>query len=132
MIDRLVDQAIASLLEQIPGLKVSVGMEDNYPVLETPYCVVYSNITRFTGRKPIYELITLIEYVTISGQDLAANVENILSQIDRLISPGADYSGTVTTTGLRSLLWESINRSQQEIGDRRRNTRELLVRATLA
>lgn len=132
MIDRLVDQAIASLLERIPGLNVLVGVEDNYPVLQTPYCVVYSNINRFSGRKPIYELTTMIEYVTISGQDLAANVENVLTQIDQLISPGADYSGTVTTTGLRSLLWEGINRSQQEVGDRRKNIRELLVRVTLA
>ena len=131
MIDRTVDKAIASFLGTIPGLSVVVGAEDNYPVLETPYLVIYSNINGFTGRIPIYELLTTIEYQSISGQDLVANVENIMSQVDALIGPGGDHSATpgVNTSGLSYLAWESISRGVQDVGDRRKNIRELLVRA---
>jgi hypothetical protein len=133
MIDHTVDQAIASLLATISGLKVVVGMADNYPVLETPYLAVYSQIQGFSGRIPIYELLTTIEYQTISGQDMVSDVENVMSQIDALIGPGGDRSATpgVNTAGLRYLAWESIDRGIQEPGDRRKNIRELLVRATM-
>ena len=134
MIDRTVDKAIASFLGTIPGVLVVVGAEDNYPPLQTPYLVVYSNIQGFSGRIPIYELLTTIEYQSISGQDLIANVENIMSQIDVLIGPGGNYSklAGVTTIGLTYLAWESISRGVQDVGDRRKNIRELLVKATLA
>jgi hypothetical protein len=134
MIDRTVDQAIASLLATIPGIKVVAGMEDNYPVLETPYLVVYSQIQSFSGRTPIYQLLTTIEYQTISGQDMVADVATVMSQVDALIGPGGDHSATpgVNTAGLRYLAWESIDRGLQDVGDRRKNIRELLVHATMA
>jgi hypothetical protein len=134
MIDRTVDQAIASLLATIPGLKVVVGMEDNYPALETPYLAVYSQIQGFSGRTPIYQLLTTIEYQTVSGQDMVANVETVMGQIDALIGPGGDRSTMpgINTAGLRFLAWESIDRGLQEPGDRRKNIRELLVHATMA
>jgi hypothetical protein len=133
MIDHTVDQAIASLLATIPGLVIVVGMEDNYPVLQTPYLVIYSQIQGFSGRAPIYRLLTTIEYQTISGQDMVANVENVMAQVDALIGPGGDHSATpgVNTVGLRYLAWESIDRGMQEVGDRRKNIRELLVHATM-
>jgi len=134
MIDHIVDLAIASLLATIPGLKVVVGMGDNYPILETPYLAVYSQIQGFSGRTPIYHLLTTIEYQTISGQDMVSDVETVMSQVDALIGPGGDHSATpgVSTVGLRYLGWESIDRGLQEPGDRRKNIRELLVRATMA
>jgi hypothetical protein len=132
-IDKLVDQAIANALAgSISGLKVLIGMQDMEPVLETPYCAVFSVLNRFTGRTPIYELMTTIEYVSISGQDTVAEVSSAMTSIDTLISTGADLSGFNFAPGLRYLAWESINRSQQEVGDRRKNIRELLVRATTA
>jgi hypothetical protein len=81
MIDRLVDQAIASLLGTISGLKVFVGAEDIEPPLQTPFCAVHSEV--------------------------------------------------ISAAGLKYLAWESINRSSQEYGDRRKNIREVLVRAQL-
>jgi hypothetical protein len=133
MIDHTVDQAIASLLATIPGLVVVVGAEDNYPVLQTPYLVVYSQIQGFSGRTPIYRLLTTIEYQTISGQDMVSDVENVMSQVDALIGPGGDHSATpgVNAAGLRYLSWESIDRGLQDVGDRRKNIRELLVYATM-
>ena len=132
-IDKLVDQALANMLAGlITGLKVLIGMQEIEPVLETPYCAVFSVLNRFTGRTPIYELMTTIEYVTISGQDTVANVAQIMAQIDTLLNTGHDLSDFGFAPGLNYLAWESINRSQQEVGDRRKNIRELLVRATTA
>jgi hypothetical protein len=132
-IDRTVDQAIASLLATVPGLVVVVGAEDNYPVLQTPYLVVYSQIQGFSGRVPIYRLLTTIEYQTISGQDMVTDVETVMGQIDVLIGPGGDHSSMpgVNAAGLRYLGWESIDRGLQDVGDRRKNIRELLLHATI-
>ena len=131
MIDRFVDKAIASLLETIQGLKVLVGAEDIEPALAVPFCVVYSDVAGMTGRKPIYHLVTRIEYNSVAGFDNMAQTEATMSAIDKLISPGGDYSSNpaVSAAGLVYLAWEAIGRSSQEFGDRRKNVRELLVKA---
>lgn len=131
MIERYIDTAIANLLRTISGLQVYEGLQDNEPPLETPYCAVFSNVTEVTGRLPVYSLLTVIEYVTVSGQDIAANVIGVMTQIDKLIGPGADYTGTVPTPGLNGCRWEAIGRSEQQVGDRRKVIRELAVKATL-
>ena len=133
MIDRLVDQAIASLLGTISGLKVFVGAEDIEPPLQTPFCAVHSEVTAMSGREPVYHLTSFIEYNSIAGQDEISTVDSTMAAIDSLIGPGGDYSGNpgISATGLKYLAWESINRSSQEYGDRRKNIREVLVRAQL-
>lgn len=134
MIDRFVDKAIASLLETIQGLKVFVGAEDIEPALAVPFCVVYSDVSGMSGRKPVYHLISRIEYNSIAGLDAIAQTETVMSAIDALISPGGDYSSNpaVSAAGLQYLAWESIGRSSQEFGDRRKNVRELEVKAQLS
>jgi hypothetical protein len=122
VIENLVDTAIASLFSTIAGLKVVVGIQDNEPALTTPYCAVYSTVQGFVGRNPIYELLTTIEYVSISGQDEAADVETVMSEIDTILS----------TSSLPTVLWESISRTQQDVGDRRRNVRELKTFASIS
>ena len=122
MIENLVDTAIAALLATISGLKVVAGLQDNEPNLTTPYCAVYSNVVGYVGRNPLYELTTVIEYVSISGQDEAASVEATMTAIDTILN----------TSSLPTVLWEAISRTQQEVGDRRRNIRELKVFAQLA
>lgn len=131
MIDRLVDKAIASLLGTISGLEVEIGAEDIEPALTTPFCVVHSEITGFSGRKPIYNLISHVEYNSIAGQDSMVQTDSMMTQIDGLMGPGGNYSSNpaVSAAGLSFLAWESINRSSQEYGDRRKNIRELLVKA---
>ena len=133
MIDRIVDQAVASLLKTIAGLTVFVGAEDIEPALAVPFCVVYSDVTAMNGRKAIYHLMTRIEYNSIAGLDPMAQTDPMLTQIDNLIGPGGDYSATpgVSTAGLSYLGWEAVGRTTQEWGDRRKNTRELLVKAVL-
>ena len=131
MIENAVDQAIVSLLKRVPGLVVLAGMQDNEPPLTTPYCAVYSNIQRFQGRIPVYELLTTIEYQSVSGQDPIVSVQNIMSQIDNLLSnQPSDLTGLVTAP-FAYLGWESIPRTQQEVGDRRKNVRELQVFAQM-
>ena len=134
MIDRFVDKAIASLLATIQGLKVLIGAEDIEPPLAVPFCVVYSDVEAMTGRKPIYHLLTRIEYNSIAGLDAMAQTEPAMTAIDNLISPGGDYSSNsaVSAAGLVYLAWEAIARSSQEFGDRRKNVRELLVQAQLS
>lgn len=134
MIDRIVDQAIVSLLETIQGLKVLVGAENIEPALQTPFCAVHSEITGMSGRKPIYSLTTRIEYNSIAGLDSMAQTDLVMNQIDSLIGPGGDYSATpgVSTAGLDFLGWEAVGRSSQEWGDRRKNIRELQVKAQLS
>jgi len=131
MIDRLVDQAIVSLLATISGLKVFAGAEDIDPALQTPFCAVHSEVTGMTGRKPIYNLVTRIEYNSIAGLDPMATTDPMMTQIDSLIGPGGNYSSTpgVSASGLVYLGWEAIGRSSQEWGDRRKNVRELAVKA---
>ena len=131
MIDRLVDKAIASLLGTIAGLKVLIGAEDIEPALTVPFCVVYSEITSMTGRKPIYAVLTRVEYNSVAGFDNMAQTEADMTAIDGLISPGGDYSSNpaVSAAGLVYLAWEAIARTTQEWGDRRKNVRELLVKA---
>lgn len=131
-IDKLVDQAFVNALRAnvtIAGFQVLIGMQDMEPPLQTPYCAVFSVINRFSGRNPIYELTTTIEYVSISGQDSVANVAEIMAAIDTFLNLGTDLSTGNFATGLRYLSWESITRSQQEVGDRRKNVRELVVYA---
>lgn len=134
MIDRLVDKAVASLLGTIAGLKVLVGAEDIEPALETPFCVVHSDIQAITGREPIYSLVTRIEYNSIAGQDPIGSTDPVMTAIDSLIGPGGNYSAKpgVSAAGLLYLAWESIPRSSQEFGDRRKNIRELSVKAQLS
>lgn len=134
MIEHYVDSAIASLLAQIPGLNVVIGMEDNDPPLEAPYCVVYSAVEAATGRHSIYELLTRIEYESISGQDTVTADQTVLTAIDKAltIEPTPEVMALVTTTGLSYLAWEAIGKTLQDVGDRRRNVRELKVFATLA
>jgi hypothetical protein len=131
MIDRIVDQAIASLLATIQGLKVLVGAEDIEPALQAPFCVVYSEITGMSGRTPIYALVTRVEYNSIAGFDTMSQTEADMTAIDNLIGPGGDYSTNpaVSAAGLAFLGWEAISRSTQEFGDRRKNVRELAVKA---
>jgi len=131
MIDRLVDQAIVSLLATISGLKVFVGAEDIDPALQTPFCAVHSEVTGMSGRKPIYNLVTRIEYNSIAGLDPMSKTDPLMTQIDSLIGPGGNYSSTpgVSASGLLYLGWEAIGRSRQEWGDRRKNVRELAVKA---
>jgi hypothetical protein len=115
MIEHLVDNVIATLLGSISGLKVVVGMQDNLPALETPYCVVYSSVQSVQGRIPIYELLTTVEYESISGQDMVSDVDTAITAIDAaLLTPPAE------------LLMYPL-RTQQDIGDRRRNVREFKV-----
>lgn len=126
MIENLVDTAIASLLSTISGLKVVVGMEDNEPALTTPYCVVYSVVQTTEGTVVIYELLTVIEYNSISGQNEVADVETTMSAIDALLNSHPALSDT----GLQFIGWQGIDRTQQNVGDRRRNLRELKVIAS--
>src|ERR1700745_2131875 len=129
MIDRLVDKAIASLLGTVSGLKVLIGAEDIEPALETPFCVVHSEITGFSGRKPIYNLVSHVEYNSIAGQDAMTQTDSTMPAIDARIGPGGDYSHNpaVSAAGLSFLVWESIARSSQEYGDRRKNVRKFTV-----
>jgi hypothetical protein len=131
MIDRLVDKAVASLLGTISGLVVHVGAEDIEPALEVPFCAVHSEITGMTGRKPIYAVLTRIEYNSVAGLDPMAQIDPTMTAIDNLISPGGDYSSNpaISAAGLIYLAWEAIARTTQEFGDRRKNVRELLVKA---
>ena len=131
MIDRLVDKAIVSLLATITGLKVYVGASDIEPALAVPFCAVYSEITAMTGRKPVYSLTTHIEYNSVAGLDAMTQTDADMTAIDNLISPGGNYSASpgVSATGLSYLAWEAIARTSQEWGDRRKNVRELLVKA---
>jgi hypothetical protein len=134
MIELLVDKAIASLLATIDGLHVFVGFEDNEPVLETPYCVVHSVVQNADGRNPIYELVTTIEYTSISGQNGVAGVETTMTAIDTLLTtqPTSDMLAALITAGLGYLGWQNIPKTQQDVGDRRHNIRELKVFAGLA
>ena len=133
MIENAVDQAIVSLLQTIPGLDVLAGMQDNEPPLQTAYCAVHSNIQRFQGRTPVYELLTTIEYQSISGQDPVTQIENIMSQIDQVIAtqPSNTVLAGLDTAPFLFLGWESIPRSEQNVGDRRKNVRELQVFAQM-
>jgi|SRR5215475_2367686 len=131
MIENAVDQAIVSLLKRVSGLVVLAGMQDNEPPLITPYCAVHSQIQRFAGRTPIYELLATIEYQSVSGQDAIANVESVMSSIDDLISVQPTDTTGLATAPFAFLGWESIPRTEQDVGDRRKNIRELQVFAQL-
>jgi len=131
MIENAVDQAIVSLLKRISGLVVLAGMQDNEPPLQTAWCAVYSHIERFQGRVPIYELLTTIEYQSISGQDPVSSVQNVMGQIDALLlTQPSDLTGLAVAPFV-FLGWESIPRTQQDVGDRRKNIRELSVFAQM-
>jgi hypothetical protein len=138
VIEALVDKAIASLLSTIPGLNVVVGMEDNSPNLTAPDCVVFSSVQKADGRTPIYELLTTIEYVSISGPDEVADVETTVTAIDRLLTTPptgsllTSLAATCAALGLTGCEWDRISRTQQDVGDRRRNIRELQVFAQAA
>ncbi len=119
MIENLVDKAIAGLLSPITGLKVVVGMQDNEPALTAPFCVVYSNVQSVQAKTPIYELLTVVEYESISGADAVQDVDTMVSAIDQaLMSAPAELK-------IYPL------RTQQEVGDRRRTVREYRVFAAL-
>jgi len=138
MIDNLVDVAVSSLLEActsgVQGLTVIEGIEDNVPDLVTPYLVVYSNVIKEDGRTPVYTLNTKIDLVTLTGVSDEAFVANTMSIIDAALSnqPSPAILAQVTTTGLSHCSWKTIERSTQEIGDRRTDVRELEVNAGLS
>lgn len=134
MIESLVDNAIAALLRTISGLKAVAGMSDNTPELTTPFCVVYSNVQGFVGKTPVYELLTTIEYETIPGPDSVASVAAVMSSIDSILNtqPTSAVLAGLPLSGLTYLGWESIQRTQQEPGERRKNVRELKVFAQLS
>jgi hypothetical protein len=119
MIENLVDSAVATMLSTIPGLVVVVGMQDNDPALVTPYCAVYSNVQNVEAKTPIFELLTTIEYVSISGQDTVTDVESVMTSID----------SAMLTPPVTLKVWPL--RTQQDVGDRRRNIREYKVFASL-
>lgn len=136
MIENQVDKAFASLLSTIDGLTVVAGMEDNEG-LTTPYCVVYSNVQDTLGKNAIYKLLTVIEYVSISGPNAVADVASAMTAIDAVLTTQATGAlltaqrATLAALGLVDCQWEHIPKTQQEVGDRRRNLRELIVYAKL-
>ena len=133
MIDNLVDNALATLLRAsltgIAGLSVVTGIQDNMPDLETPYLVIYSDIEKAEANKPVFTLKTIIEYVTLSGIEGQATIQTTMTAVDAALSntPLPAIEAQVVTTGLRYLAWQAIERSQENVGDRRKNVRELTV-----
>lgn len=136
MIDNLVDKTIALLLSTaIPGLTALAGMQDNDPPLAAPYCAVYSQVQGSVGRVPIYELLTTIEYVSISGVSEKADVSAIMTAIDTALSsvPAQSVIDAALAAGfVYGPAWQHVQKTNQEVGDRRRNVRELKVFAQLA
>jgi hypothetical protein len=134
MIENLVDKAIAALLATISGLNVVIGMEDPYPNLQAPFCVVHSVVDSFDGKTPVYKLLTTIEYESIPGPDSVANVVSVMSSIDTVLStqPSGAVLATLPLSGMTYLAWKAINKTQQEAADRRKNVRELQVFAQMS
>jgi hypothetical protein len=138
MIDNLVDVAVASLLKAstsgVQGLTVVEGIEDNVPDLVTPYLVVYSAVQKEDAKTPVYTLKTTIELVTLSGVADETFVSNTMSVIDAALNntPSPAVMAQVQTAGLSHLSWHSIDKSTQEIGDRRKDVRELITFASLS
>ena len=140
MIDNFVDIAVASLLQAstsasgVQGLTVIVGLEDNVPDLLTPYLVIYSNVISQDAKNPVYTLKTTIDLVTLSGvadEDFVANTMTIIDNVlDNQPSPA--ILAQVNTTGLVHLSWHDIDKSTQEVGDRRKDVRELKTFAQLS
>jgi len=133
MIDNDVDNAIASLLAAsltaIAGLTIVAGLQDNLPALQTPYLAVYSNIEKYEGRTHVFTLKTCVEYVSLSGVENKTTVHDTMSAVDATLGtpPTAPILALVVTTGLKYLSWEAVERSTQDIGDRRNNKREFIV-----
>jgi hypothetical protein len=136
MIDNLVDSTIALLLSaSIPGLTAVAGMQDNDPPLKAPYCAVYSQVQATVGRVPIYELLTTIEYVSVSGLDEKADVSGAMTAIDTALNsvpPQAVIDAALAAGFVYGPAWQHVQKTNQEVGDRRRNVRELKVFAQLA
>ena len=137
MIDDMVDSAIASYLalstSGTPNLSVVVGIEDNSPSLSTPYLAVHSAIEEFLGRTSVYRLRTTIELATISGLETKTDLVVLMTKVDHALSlpPSPAILSQVDTSGLAYLGWQTIERSQQIVGERtegrRSNVRELTV-----
>ena len=138
MIDNNVDIAVASLLKAstsgVQGLTVVVGIEDNMPDLVTPYICVYSSVVKEDGNTPVYTLNTKIDCVTLSDITPKAYVENLMSIVDNALDnpPSPAIQAQVITTGLAYLGWHAIDKSTQEVGDRRTDVRELQTFAQLS
>ena len=138
MIDNFVDIAVASLLKAstsgVQGLTVVVGIEDNMPDLVTPYICVYSSVVKEDGKTPVYTVNTKIECVTLSDVTPKAYVENLMTLVDNALDnqPVPAIQAQVITTGLAYLSWHCIDKSSQEVGDRRTDVRELQTFAQLS
>jgi hypothetical protein len=135
VIENLVDKAIATLLGTIPGLVVVAGMQDNDPPLAAPYCAVYSVVQATVGRSAIYELLTTVEYVSISGVSEAADVAAAMTAIDTALTstpPSGVMTAALAAGFVYGPAWHGFQKSQQDVGDRRRTLRELKVFAAIA
>jgi hypothetical protein len=136
MIENAVDKTIALLLStSIPGLTALAGMQDNDPPLAAPYCAVFSQVQGTVGRVPIYELLTTIEYVSVSGVSESADVAGVMTAIDLALTsapPPAVEDAALAAGFVYGPAWQHVQKTNQEVGDRRRNVRELKVFAQLA
>jgi hypothetical protein len=140
MIDNLVDAAVATLLKATLAssgyttVTVIEGIEDNMPDLVTPYLVTYSNVISHEGKTPVYKLNTKIDLVTLSGISEEVFVANVMSVVDATLNnqPSPAILAQINTTGLSLLWWQAIAKSTQEVGDRRRDVRELETIAQLS
>jgi hypothetical protein len=133
-IDNLVDLSIASLLQaslatSFPTLPILAGLEDNNPELNLPYLVVYSVVDRKEGREAVTVLTSTVEYVSISGLQNKTIVQSVMAAVEDAlnIQPSSAILAEVTTDNLAYISWEATERSRQEVGDRRHNTREMTV-----
>jgi hypothetical protein len=134
VIENLVDQAIVSLLQTLPGLNVVPGLSNDVPALTTPYAVVFSEVVNRDGRDPVFELKTTVKLETVSGQTEIADVQSWMTAIDSVLStqPSDALMHSLVTQGLKFIGWDGIPRTVQDVGERRQNIRELQVFAALA
>jgi hypothetical protein len=131
MIDALADSTVAAYLQGVlaasgyGSFTVVTGMQDNLPELACPYLVVHSEIERFAGRDPVFELRTKIELHSLTGITAVSDLEALMSVVDGALIDQAELS--VPTPGLVYFGWEGVQRSEQTSGDRRINLREIHV-----
>jgi hypothetical protein len=135
MVEYLVDQAISALISaSVPGLTALAGLQDDEGV-STPYCAVYSRVEAVEGRTAVFQLLTTVELVSISGQDPVAYVNATMTAIDRALTtqPSPLVLASLPLSNFAyGPTWEHIPRTANEVGDRRRNVRELQVYASLS
>jgi hypothetical protein len=141
-IDRAVDLALQSYLQASVGsgsgmgsVTIVTGEEDNYPNLTCPYLVIYSNVESFIASNPIFTLTSTIELVTVQGETPTADVDGFMNQVDFALTnetPTQEVMSQTVTTGLSFLGWQAISKTQQNVGEKRSNVRQLVVHAKLA